>query len=155
MAQDISVFGLEANVVASTTFPNGINITAFANDGDPLDSPDLEIADMAIGPNGDTVTWSRPQLVEITTTIIPQSDDDVNLTVLEDANRVAKGKTSAQDEITIVWTYPNGMIVTCSDGKMVTGPVVQSGTAEGKAKSKRFSFKFGQVTRQNPPGTTA
>jgi hypothetical protein len=155
MSQDISVFGLEANVVASTTFPNGVNITAFANDGDPLDSPDLEIADMAIGPNGDTISWTSPRLVEIVTTVIPQSDDDLNLTALVDANRVAKGKTSAQDEITIIWTYPNGMKVTCSDGKIVTGPVVQSGTAEGKAKSKRFAFKFGQVTRQNPPGTTA
>src|ERR1700743_750486 len=147
--QDISVFGLEANVVASATFPNGVNITAFANDGDPLDSPDLEIADVAMGPNGDTITWTRPQLVEIVTSIIPQSDDDLNLTALVDANRVAKGKTSAQDLITIIWTYPNGMKVTCSDGKIVTGPVVQSGTAEGKAKSKRFAFKFGQVTRQN------
>jgi hypothetical protein len=146
MSQDISVFGLEANVVASTTFPN---------DGDPLDSPDLEIADMAIGPNGDTISWTSPRLVEIVTTVIPQSDDDLNLTALVDANRVAKGKTSAQDEITIIWTYPNGMKVTCSDGKIVTGPVVQSGTAEGKAKSKRFAFKFGQVTRQNPSGTTA
>jgi hypothetical protein len=155
MSQDISVFGLEANVVASTTFPNGVNITAFANDGDPLDSPDLEIADMAIGPNGDTISWTSPRLVEIVTTVIPQSDDDLNLTALVDANRVAKGKTSAQDEITIIWTYPNGMKVTCSDGKIVTGPVVQSGTAEGKAKSKRFAFKFGQVTRQNPSGTTA
>jgi hypothetical protein len=151
--QDISIFGLEANVVASNTFPNGVNITAFANDGDPLDSPDLEVADMAMGPNGDTITWTRPQLIEISTTLIPQSDDDVNMTILLDANRVEKGKTSAQDEITIVWTYPNGMTVTCSDGKMVTGPVVQSGTSEGKAKSKRFAFKFGKVVRQNPTGS--
>lgn len=151
--EDISIFGLEANIVASKTFPNGVNITAFANDGDPLDSPDLEIAEMAMGPNGDTVTWTKPQLVEISTTVIPQSHDDVNLQTLVDANRVAKGKTSARDVITIVWTYPNGMKVTCSEGKVVTGPVVQSGTSEGKAKSKRYAFKFGQVVRTNPTGS--
>jgi len=150
MAQDISVFGLTGNLTASKTFPNGMSISEFADDADPLDSPDLEIADMSMGPNGDTITWSRPQLIEIVVNVIPQSQDDLNLTALADANRVAKGKSSARDEITIVWTYPNGMKVTASDGKMVTGPVVQSGSSNGRAKTKRFAFRFGQVTRQNP-----
>lgn len=150
MSQDISIFGLSGNCVASKTFPNGFQISAFADDGDPLDSPDLEVADMSMGPNGDTITWSRPQLIEIVINIIPQSQDDLNLTALEDANRVAKNKSSARDQITLIWTYPNGMVVTASDGKMITGPVVQSGSSNGRAKSKRYSFKFGQVTRQNP-----
>lgn len=150
MAQDISIFGLTGNLNASKTFPNGIPLSSFADDGDPLDSPDLAIADMAMGPNGDTITWSRPQLIEISFTLIPQSQDDLNMTVLVDANRVAKGKSSARDAITIVWTYPNGMVVTCSDGKLVTGPVVQSGSSNGRVKSKRYAVRFGQVTRQNP-----
>lgn len=150
MAQDISIFGLTGNLTASSTFPNGMSISAFADDADPLDSPDLEIADMSMGPNGDTITWSRPQLIEIVVNVIPQSQDDINLTALADANRVAKGKSSARDAIGIVWTYPNGMKVTAIDGKMVTGPVVQSGASSGRAKSKRFVFRFGQITRQNP-----
>lgn len=147
--EDISVFGLSANVVADTTFPNGLTISAFADDADPLDSPDLDIADMAMGPNGDSVTWSRPQLIEISMNVIPQSPDDVNLTALQDANRVAKGKTSARDKINIVFTYPNGMKVTCSEGKMVTANAVQSGSAAGRAKTKRYAFRFSQVSRQN------
>jgi hypothetical protein len=151
--QDISIFGLELNVTASVTFPQGTTITAFSNDGDPLDSPDLETADMAIGPNGDTITWTRPQLIEISTNVIPQSDDDLNLTTILDANRIEKGKTSARDVISIVATYPNGMVITLSEGKMVTAPVVQSGTSEGKAKTKRFAFKFGKMVRKNPTGS--
>lgn len=147
--EDISVFGLSANVVASTTFPNGVTVTSFADDGDPLDSPEIDIADMSMGPNGDTITWSRPQLIEISMNLIPQSDDDTNMTVLQDANRVAKGKTSAKDVISITWTYPDGSTVTASGGKMVTAPVVQSGTSAGRMKSKRYAFKFGSVTRQN------
>lgn len=154
MSQDISVFGLQGNVTATTTFPQGVNISAFADDADPLDSPDIDIADMAMGPNGDTITWSRPQLIEIVVNLIPQSPDDVNMTVLQDANRVAKGKVSAGDKITIVWTYPNGVVVTASDGKLGTAPVVQSGAANGRAKSKRYAFKFGKVVRQNPIPTT-
>jgi hypothetical protein len=149
MSQDISIFGLVGNVTASNTFPNGFNISAFADDADPLDSPDLDIADMSMGPNGDSITWSRPQLIEIVVNLIPQTQDDQNMTVLMDANRVAKGKSSARDSITIVWTYPNGMTVTASDGKLVTAPAVQSGTAAGRAKTKRYAFRFAQVQRQN------
>lgn len=147
--EDISIFGLSANVTADTTFPNGLVITSFADDADPLDSPDLDIADMAMGPNGDAVTWSRPQLIEIAINVIPQSQDDVNLTALQDANRVAKGKSSARDQIGIVFCYPNGMKVTCSEGKMVVANAVQSGSAAGRAKSKRYAFRFAQVSRQN------
>jgi hypothetical protein len=147
--EDISVFGLTANVTADTTFPNGLTISSFADDADPLDSPDLDIADMSMGPNGDAITWSRPQLIEISMNIIPQSQDDVNLTCLMDANRVAKGKSSARDQISIVFSYPNGMKVTCTEGKLVTAPAVQSGSAAGRAKTKRYAFKFAQVTRQN------
>jgi len=150
VSQDISVFGLSLNLVASTTFPNGITIESFADNADPLDSPDLAIAEMALGPNGDSVTWSRPALIEISINVIPQSPDDINLQALVDANRVAKGKSSARDQITHVWTYPNGMTVTASDGKVAVGPVIQSGTSEGRAKSKRYSFRFAQVHRQNP-----
>jgi hypothetical protein len=146
--EDISVFGLSANLTADTTFPNGLTINAFADDADPLDSPDIDLADMAMGPNGDTVTWTRPQLIEISINVIPQSKDDVNLTCLQDANRVAKGKSSAMDEITMIFTYPNGMVVTCSEGKMVTANVVQSGSSAGRAKSKRYAFRFSQVSRQ-------
>lgn len=148
--EDISIFGLSAILTADKTFPNTLTITSFADDADPLDSPDLDIADVSMGPNGDAITWSRPQLIEIVTNVIPQSQDDLNLTALMDANRVAKGKSSARDKISIVWCYPNGMKVICSEGKMVVAPAVQSGSAAGRAKSKRYSFKFAQVSRQNP-----
>lgn len=149
--EDISIFGLTATVTADKTFPNGLTISSFADDADPLDSPDLDVADMSMGPNGDVITWSRPQLIEIVTNVIPQSPDDLNLTALMDANRVAKGKSSARDKINIVFCYPNGMKVTCSEGKLVVAPAVQSGSAAGRAKSKRYAFKFGQVSRQNAP----
>lgn len=149
--EDISIFGLKARLTASVTFPSGIDISQFADDGDPLESPDLEIASMAMGPNGDTITWSRPELIGVGFTVIPQGEDAVNMTALVDANRVSKGKTSARDTITMVWTYPNGMVVTCSDGKVTTGPVIQSGTSAGRAKSQRFEVRFGKVQRTAAP----
>ena len=146
--EEISVFGLAANIVASNTFPNGFVVTAFADDADPLNSGDLEVADTAMGPNGDGLTWSRPMMVDCSISVIPQSQDDLNLQALVDANRVAKGKSSARDIIGIVWTYPNGTTVTLSSGKLVSGPVVPSGTSGGRMKSKTYLFRFEQVSRQ-------
>lgn len=148
--EEISVFGLTANIVASKTFPQGFVVSAFADDGDPLDSADLEVADTGMGPNGDGLTWSRPMMVDCSINVIPQSPDDMNLQALLDANRVAKGKTSARDIIGIVWKYPNGMTVTLSSGKLISGPVVPSGTSAGRMKSKRYNFRFEQVSRQMP-----
>ena len=150
--EEISVFGLSANIVASNTFPNGFTVTSFADDADPLDSPDLEIADTAMGPNGDGLTWSRPMMLEMSFNVIPQSQDDLNLQAMVDANRVAKGKSSAKDIVNIVLKYPNGMTVTGSSGKMVAGPVVPSGTSAGRMKTKRYAFRFEQVSRQNAVG---
>lgn len=144
---DISVFGLSGNCVANNTFPNGFQISAFADDGDPLDSPDLAIANTAMGPNGDSVTWSRPEMIEIVINVMVNSADDHNLTALEDANRVAKGKSSAKDIITMIWTYPDGSTVTGSEGKMISGPILSSGSSAGRLKSKRFVFHFPQITR--------
>lgn len=148
--ENISIFGLSLQLTASSTFPNGVTISAFADDADPLDSPDLEVANMSMGPNGDTVTWSRPELIEVVINVIPQSQDDINLTALLDANRVAKNKSSAADEIGIVATYPNGLKATATEGKLTAGPAIQSGTSQGRSKSKRFVFKFAQISRQQP-----
>ncbi len=145
--EDISVFGITAQIVASVTFPNGFTVTEFADDADPLDSPDLEVAETAMGPNGDGIVWSRPQMIEISLNVIPQSPADINLDALLSANRVAKGKSGARDMCSIVWVYPSGMKVTASSGKLVSGPIVPSGTAGGRMKTKRYVFRFEQVTK--------
>ncbi|OCJ20022.1 hypothetical protein [Serratia sp. 14-2641] len=139
---DISGFGLIANVRASTTFPAGFNVTQFADDADPLDSPSQQLNDVGMGLNGDMVVWSVAQPLVITLNVIPNSDDDKNLYVLAEANRVGKGKTSARDKITIVFTYPDGTVRTLSNG-VITDAMLGNGVASaGRMKSKPYVFKF-------------
>lgn len=146
---NISGFGLAAHVTASATFPSGFPITAWADDADPLDSPDLDAADTAMGLNGDMIVWSRPQGIEISTNVIPTSPDDVNLNVLLNANRIAKGKTSARDTVGIVFTYSDGTIVTLSSGVIISGPVVPQVASAGRLKTHMYRFRFEQVTKAN------
>ena len=78
MSTDISAFGIRVQIFASVTFPAGITITQFADDGDSLDVPQQQIADKAMGVNGDLITWSKANPLNLTLNIIPASDDDRN-----------------------------------------------------------------------------
>ncbi len=145
---NISGFGLSGRVTASNTFPNGFPVNAFADDMDPLDSPDLEVADTGFGLNGDMVTWSRPTGIEITLAVIPDSEDDRNLAALLEANRVAKGKRGARDTLNVVINSPNGTIVTLSQGVIVRGRPVQPVASSGRYTSKPYVFRFENVAKR-------
>lgn len=139
---DISGFGLTVNIRASTTFPSGFNVTQFADDADPFDSPSQQLADVGMGLNGDLVTWSVAQPLAVTLNIIPNSDDDKNLAILAEANRVAKGKIPARDVITMTAIYPDGSTRTLSNGRLTDAMLGNSAASAGRLKTKPYVFKF-------------
>lgn len=140
---DISAYGLRANLVASTTFPQGIDITQFADDADPFDFPDMKIADTKMALNGDLVTWSVATPITMKLAVVPGSEDDQNLSVLLEANRVGKNKQSAQDVINITAIYPQfGRAVMLTQGKLTDGPPSSAVAAVGRLKSKTYTFMF-------------
>lgn len=148
---NISGFGLGAQVTASRTFPNGFGITAWADDADPLDSPDLELADTGMGLNGDMVVWSRPTGIEVSINVIPGSEEDINLDVLAQANRVAKGKIGARDLIGMVFNYPDGKTAICSSGVIISAPMVAPVASAGRMKTHMYKFRFEQISKSNVP----
>lgn len=144
---DISVFGLQAQVVASQTFPAGFNVTQFADDADPVDSPVLQIKDKAMGINGDLIVWSKANPVPLTISVVPDSEDDRNLTVLFEANRVGKGKFGARDVVTVILIYPSGDVAAFTQGAITDGPPISGAQSSGRLKSKTYSFAFENVNR--------
>lgn len=147
---NISGFGLAANIVASNTFPSGFALTEFADDADPLDSPDLELADTGYGLNGNMVVWSRPQGLEIVLAVIPNSDGDINMQVLVEANRVGFKKRGARDLINIALTYPSGEQATMASGVIMTGPFTKRIASAGRFKTNTYRFRFEEVSRSAP-----
>lgn len=139
---DISGFGLRANVKASITFPNGFDITEWADDTDPLDSESIQIRDKAMGLNGDLVTWSKAMPLPVAMGVIPNSEADKNLAVLFEANRVGKGKTGARDVLTITYVYPDGSTATFSEGVITDGPATLSVASAGRIKTNVYKFAF-------------
>ena len=75
--QEVSGFGLEVRVFASKTFPQGFTVTEFADDIDPFDIPELQINDVAMGLNGDMVTWTFHSPLSFSMGVIPSHDNRV------------------------------------------------------------------------------
>lgn len=145
--QDISVFGIRVQVVASQTFPAGINITQFADDADPFDAPSMQIRDKAMGVNGDLISWSKANPIPVTLNVVPNGEDDKNLSVLFEANRVGKGKQGARDVISITAVYPDGRTASFTQGVITDGQPANSAQSSGRMKSKAYAFAFENVNR--------
>jgi len=139
---NISGFGLSVNLIASTTYPIGVQVTEFADDSDPLDVPSLQIGDVAMGLNGDLITWSKANPIKLTLNMIPDSTDDITLSILLAANRVGRGKTSARDNITMTIFYPNQNFITLANGVITDGVPFAPTANSGRLKTRSYAFSF-------------
>lgn len=140
--QDVSGFGLKARLVASLTFPSGFDVTAFADDADPFDVPSIQIRDKAMGLNGDLIAWSKAMPILAALALIPGSEDDLNMAVLFEANRVGKGKTGARDVITLTVSYPDGTVWTAAPGVITDGMPGRGVASAGRVKTNVYQFAF-------------
>jgi hypothetical protein len=145
MPQDISGFSTKVRLTASFTFPTGITITQFADDTDPLDLASIDIADKAMGLNGDLITWARAVPAPMVLAVIPSSGDDQNLQLLAEANRPSIGKPAVGDLFQAMVVYPNGSVVTLTNGRLTNAPFGKSIAGSQRLKTKVYAFAFEQV----------
>jgi hypothetical protein len=140
---DISGFGSELALFASTTFPNSILITEFADDADPADSPSIQIRDKAMGLNGRLITWGKAIPVGLTINVIPNSDDDINLDLLFSSNQVALGRRPVFDVIDATMMYAGGSSSTdFNNGATTDYMPANSIASSARLKSKPYVFAF-------------
>ena len=142
MSVDISGTGVSVTLIASNTFPIALQLTQFADDADPIDITSTDIANAAMGLNGDLVAWSTANPIPITLNLIPNSDDDRNMTILAERNRPSRGRSSARDEIQMIIVYPDGIPVTYTGGRMISAPAGRSIASAGRLKTNAYVFNF-------------
>lgn len=140
--ENISGFGSSASIIATKTFPIGLYLTEFADDTDPFDIPSIQIADKAMGVNGDLIIWSKPNPINVNISVIPGSFSDINLAILLEANRVGRGKIGARDIITLTLFYPAGNFILLQEGAITDGPPASSVASSARLKSKTYGFTF-------------
>lgn len=144
---DISATGLSLIIQASNTFPAGIPITTFSDDGDPLDLPAVDITQTAVDINGNLVSWSAPTPQTVTVNVLTGSEEDENLAILLDANTARRGRRHASDIITLVASYGDGSITTARNGRITNGSRGNSIASAGRLKSKQYTFIFQDFDR--------
>jgi len=144
--ENISANGLTVIVSALPSFPNLV-LTQFSDDTDPLDIPEIEINDSAMGVNGDLVTWNTPKPIEVSLGVIPGSTDDKNLGILFSLNRAGKLKPSTNDIVNLTFLYVStgGLFarkVTMISGRCKSYMPATGAAASGRKKSKVYTFVF-------------
>ena len=143
---DIAAAGLVVTLRASNTFPVGIILTQFSDDTDPFDLPSMQIGDVAMGLNGNQLTWSKAIPIKITLSVAPSSPDDILLSILFNANRVGYGKVSAKDIVTINAVYPDKRFITLTNGIITDGMPGNAVSSAGRLKTKVYGFSFQNST---------
>ena len=152
MAVNISGYGLRIVVQASLSFPSGFTITEFADDGDPLDVPALTIGESAMGLNGDLISWSKANPIELTLSVIPNSAGDKNLQILLNNNRPGRGKVPIHDVIQLTAQYSQTSIFQLPGTYLYTNGIITSGipgnsvSSAGRVKTKAYTFSFENLT---------
>jgi tail fiber protein gp32 len=146
MTIDVSGFGSLINIVATNTFPAGFVVTQFSDDADAFDVEAIDIAAGTMGVNGDLIKAAKASPLPFTVAVIPGGADDVNLSILFEANRVGQGKFSAQDIINATIIYPNGTTRILSGGFCLNFMPGISVAGSGRQKTKPFKFMFAQST---------
>lgn len=142
MSLNVTGFGSTLYITASETFPIGFPITQFPKDVDPLEVSVQPITEVEMGVNGDMMTWASANPIEVKISVIPDDTDDLNLSILHNANRVSRGKTSAGDVITLVVVLPSGKISRYTNGVITDGPPAGSVSSAGRIKTKTYTFMF-------------
>jgi len=140
--KDVSGTGLSILVKASNTYPQGILCTCFADDSDPMDFPEVTITEYGMGLNGDLITWTSPQALPFSISLVPGTEEEIAMDFLLEANRAAKGKKSAKDVITIVANYPDGTRKTLKNGKIISGLPGKGVASGGRIKTPTYGFVF-------------
>ncbi len=145
---DISVLGGKIRLIFSQSFPVGFDVTQFSDDQDPFDFPDLTIAESAMGVNGNLVTYSVANPVELNIAVIPDWTGDArNLAIAFDNNRPGANKLAVRDVVTAIITTADNLIVSLINGKMMSGVSLPSGQSSGRYKTLSFKFHFENYTR--------
>ncbi|MBQ2174079.1 MAG: hypothetical protein II453_03050 [Alphaproteobacteria bacterium] len=142
MAIDVSAMGLKVLVQATLSFPLGIEVTHFADDGESLAITDMTTMETGMGVNGDLVVWRVATPCEVELNVIPGTDDCNDLEMLFNLNMTQKNRVSSKDLITMIVTHPNGKQTILTNGYIVGGKPAQDYSSNGRANSRTFRFIF-------------
>jgi len=143
MVQDASAVGISVRLIASITYPAGIQLNAFPEDGETGPNGENEIAGNASGVNGDLIVWKTVSGIEYTLNLIPNTEQEALVDVLFEGNRASKNRFPKKDIITLIVTDPvTGVPKTYKNGVIKNGAVGYRYGGDGRIRNKSYGFVF-------------
>jgi len=138
----------DLSFAGSTVKVGGITIRDFMDDANPLDFPDVTVANVGVNLNGIMARHSNPTPVVFSVTVIPGSDSDVALNKMWCESRVESGgyNSSWGKGLTATIVIMNGTRrktqYSFRGGTMLSGPGGPSATGDGKMQGRTYTFGF-------------
>lgn len=144
--QNISGFGTKLFIVATQSFPVGFTVTKFADDKDPLKVEEVEPTGYELLIDGSLFAFDKGAPVKVAVSVIPGSDDDINLKILLQARKSAPSIVPLPDVTSMVISYGNGGTVALSSGAIISGPLADSIGQGGRMVGNTYTFVFGSFS---------
>lgn len=146
MTEDVSSIGVSVRLTASQTYPQGITLTKFPEDGDIGPTGATTIGAHASGVNGHLIVWKTANGITVGLPLIPNTEECALMEKLFAANTPAPNKFVAKDIIQMVVTNPvTGIPTTYKNGWIEEGMAGNQYGLDGRIKSKVFTMTFESV----------
>jgi hypothetical protein len=152
---NISGFGLSIIVVALSSFPTGFELSAFSDDTDPLTIDPIEPTGFEPLYDGSLFFYDKTAPIKVSVSVIPGSDDDINLKILLQARKGAPPHLPIPDITSMIVRYSDGGIVGFSKGSIISGPLTDAILSSGRKKSNTYDFVFDVFAGAQSPTETA
>jgi hypothetical protein len=140
--QNISGFGTKVTIVATQSFPVGFTVSKFADDKDPIKIEEIEPTGYEVIIDGSLFTFDKGAPVKVQISVIPGSDDDINLKILLQARKSSPSIIPLKDITAIVISYGNGGTTAFSGGSIISGPLSDSINQGGRMVGNTYTFIF-------------
>lgn len=145
--QDVSFAG--SSITIAWAGGAGTVITQFMDDANPIDIQDVEVSTVGVNCNGSMIRNAKPNLIMVSVTVIPNSDDDMALRSMWRKFRVqgtGSGNWSKSVSLTVNLGTQDSKTkkrsYSYTNGTMVSGPGGPVSNAEGKMQGRTYTFAF-------------
>lgn len=155
MAFDISATG--AKVAIKFSDGTEINVTHFSDEGTPFEAGDVDVSTNQKNLNGDMISSRTPSVYPVSLTVIPGSEEDLQLQQKLQEASLQPGGVNAVSKLwvdclqifipTINSSVGAGLdgshiVYTWMKGRFKNGPTGPSTSAEGRLSAKTYGFEF-------------
>lgn len=137
---DVSALGFKILVKDTKIFPSGFTISRTADGTDPFGFNTVTLGEATVDANGHIVYAATPNSTEITLNLLPNSEEDNNMSLLFESHRPRPGVARTGGKITITIMYADGKSITANNCYFLTGDPKRSVQAPSRYKNKVYTF---------------